>query len=128
MRLLKLYILSYKPFNSTSRTYINFYLFGRLIYKNTKGRKISYYTPGILDNIHFSRLAGSKIALKSLDNLELDKLKEYGEISTEEVDFNEAKLFFETAKDHWERVLLTKKDLNYAIKINKRAISKYGRK
>jgi hypothetical protein len=100
-------VISYKPKNSTCRTSINHTLFGRLVYKDIRGKKKAYYTPGILDSIRFSRLLRSKIFIEGenpIEEIYKETLKLFGDIMFIQTERNETDLNLKTAEEHWKKI------------------------
>ena len=98
------YILTYKPATSVNRVFTNYALFGRIIHRKYKDKQYAYYVKGMLDNIEYVRLLPSKIFLKSLDGIDLDKLSAFSIVNVEEAERNTKLLTFETARQHWEKI------------------------
>ena len=106
---MKGYILSYKPKDVNARTLLNHTLYGRLIYKERRGKRIAYYSKGIFDDVFFARIFDSKIFVteKEFTKVEerLSSLKDiFGEMNFEEAEREEDKLFFKTGKQHWQEI------------------------
>lgn len=118
---MKMYTISYKPYDAKNRTLLNFALFGRINYKKTKTKRYGYYNPGMLDNIQFSRLMGSKIIVKSLDNININLLNIFGEFEIKEEDRDETKMFFETGREHWERLVI-EKQYQFTLRNNRKVL------
>lgn len=100
-----MFIISYKADSNNNRTLLNYALFGRIIYKAYKDKKYGYYEPGMLDNIQFARIMASKIAVKSIEELDFDVLNFYGTLEVKEEERDENSMFFETGKEHWEKIV-----------------------
>jgi len=100
-------IVTYKPINPKSRTLLNHLLYGRIVYKNRRGKKLAYYIKGLLDNIKYSKIVTSKIFVegeKSIHILQENIPAEYGIIFYEECDKDVSDLNLRTAKDYWKIV------------------------
>ena len=97
-------VLTYAPKDATSRTLINHELFGRNMYTNRGGNKVAYYQPGMLHNVKFSRLLGSKIFVEKDIFNELNKsiLSSYGSIYIEPAERDENDLNLKTGEDYWK--------------------------
>jgi len=78
-------------------------LYGRADYRSYKGRRYSYYIPGMLDKKQFVKMHKATIFVKDLEGLELDKLRKYVNLTVEEVDKNVTEEDFETGQEVWEK-------------------------
>jgi len=115
------YIVTYKPKDTYSRTFINHKLFGRMINKYYKGRKSVYYLKGMLHHTRFARLVGSKIFVESIKPIDLELLKKYGEITTAVCLRDIATLKFVTGFEYWQQLAI-EKGLVLKISANQRRI------
>jgi len=61
---MKGYEIVYKAKDNNARVLLNHTVFGRLVYRNYRGRKYANYVPGLLDNVKFKRIKGGKIFVK----------------------------------------------------------------
>ena len=94
------YTITYKPKDDYSRVLFHHTLFGRIIYRNYRGRKFAYYAPGILDNIEHFKIESSKVFLKTIDGIDMDIINIFGEIRVSETELpDDTKLY--TAKEFW---------------------------
>jgi len=100
------YILEYKPKDAGSRTLFHHTLFGRLVYRNYRGRKYAYYAPGLLDNIGFTRLLNGKIFVETLEGIDIDLLNIFGEISITPEEREDTAL--KTGKEYWQDIAAEK--------------------
>lgn len=93
--------LRYCPNTDNNRTLLNHTLFGRLVYRNYRGRKYANYVPGMLHNIPFARLTVSKIFIPEayFDKLDLDLLNIFADLLVETVDLDELEI--KTGEEHW---------------------------
>ena len=98
---MKGYLITYKPKNDGARTSLNHLLFGRLVYRNYRGRKYAYYVQGILDNVRFARIMDSNVFVEHIDKLDLDILNIYGDINIEACEKNEHLLRLLTGREYW---------------------------
>lgn len=103
---MKGFILSYKPRDELSRVKLNHALFGRIIYRNYRGKKYAYYAPGLLDEVKFSRLAASKIFVTQ--KIGVKEIKEFGEVTLEDGERDDSLLLLVTGQEHWSRVAAEK--------------------
>ena len=103
------YVISYKPKDANARTLLNHTLFGRLIYKEVRGKRVAYYSKGIFDDILYVRLMPSKIFIsedsmgKIMDRIVSIK-ETFGHMLFEEAERDESKLLFKTGKNHWQEI------------------------
>ena len=104
---MKGFIIVYKAKNSHSRTLLNHLIFGRLVYRNYRGRKYAYYVPGMLHNVKFARLLPSKIFTEEeIINVECDwnYVRILGNMTFIEDERNDKKLLMQTGKEYWSKV------------------------
>ena len=95
-------IITYKPKDANARTLLNHTLYGRLVYKNTRGKKTAYYVGGILDNTYYSRIISSKVFILDEDIERYKELLEmFGQI---DVQLAERDLHLSTAREYWENI------------------------
>jgi len=85
----------HKAKDDNARVLLNHTLYGRLVYKQYRGRKHAYYVQGLLDNIKFVKKpsGGECIVFGDVDkdNL-LDILSIFGEIEIDEPNFADEEL------------------------------------
>jgi len=98
---MKGYLITYKSENDHNRTYMNHLLFGRLIYRNYRGRKYAYYVQGLLDNIRFARIMDSQIFVNENDKLDIEALKIFGTVEITSCEKNEHLLRLLTGREYW---------------------------
>lgn len=109
------YTLSYKGSNDTNRVKLNHLLFGRLTYKNYRGKKTAYYAKGLFDNIEFSRIHNSKVFYKEAiwtPNV-MDEINLFGDIEIKLHDLEDTKVVLKTARDYWYFIA---KEKGYVVK------------
>jgi hypothetical protein len=101
---MKGYILEFKPHDKDSRIRLYHMIFGRNVYRDYRGKKYAYYSPGMLDNTPYCNLIERKIFVTSLTNIYLPKLRILGIITVSEVerDYPMEKLY--TGEDYWRSV------------------------
>ena len=92
----------YKPFDSNKRVNLNHDLFGRIVYRNYRGKKYAYYNPGLLDKIKFYRLTGGKIFVT--EKVDVERLRDLGSITIEEAERDETELLLKTGEEYWNKV------------------------
>ena len=95
------YILHYKPFDDICRVNLHHTLFGRILYRNNRGNKYVFYIQGMLDNTPFTRLADRKIFVIDLQNINLEELRIFAEISITECDMDLSEDKFKTGMEYW---------------------------
>ena len=115
------HIIKYKTKNNKTRALFHHTLFGRMLYRNYRGRKYAYYVPGMLDNVKFARLMDSKIFVEHLDTLDIDLLNIFGEINIEPCERDEKLLNLLTGREFWyfraqERGLLVRERKKRKVK------------
>lgn len=101
---MKGYDISYKAFDNSSRVNLNHTLFGRLIYRNYRGKKYTYYVQGMLDTTRFIRIVNSKIFVLNIDDINFEELRIFGDIVVNE---NEREFTIEslkTGEEHWHNM------------------------
>lgn len=96
------YTISYKAHNNKSRTILNHLLFGRLVYRNYRGRQSAYYVPGMLDDKKFYRILQSKIFVENMVGINVDVLNEYADLDIKEDEREDTHL--KTGREYWSNV------------------------
>jgi hypothetical protein len=98
------FLIEFKPFDDSSRIKLYHILFGRNVYRNQRGRRYAYYSPGMLDKTPFLKVIERRIFVTSLTNIYIDQLKILGDITVEEVerDYPMERLF--TGEDYWQNI------------------------
>jgi len=94
-------IISYKPFDNSSRVTLHHILFGRLTYRNYRGKKYSYYVQGMLDKTPFIRVVDGKIFVLDMENINLEELRIFGDITTEECEREITINSLKTGEEYW---------------------------
>jgi len=108
---MKGFIIAYKAKDANSRTILNHTLFGRIVYRNYRGRRYAYYVPGLLHDIKFARLLDSKIFVEeNILNVKYDWsiFDLLGEMTHTEAERDESELSFNTGKEHWSKIVKEK--------------------
>jgi hypothetical protein len=120
----------YKPKDKYAGTLLHFTIFGRLSYRNRRGRRYANYTKGFLHNLKYVKLIRGKIFIKDSEQLNLDELREqlpiFGEFSIKEVDRNdilEENLY--TGREYWKRIANEK---GYAFRSRTQNVKRNERK
>ena len=98
---MKGYTITYKAFTNNNRAQLNFVLFGRIIQRRTKVRSYGYYKKGMLDNIEFFRIKSGQIFVKSLDGINFEDLRMFGEVNVVEDELNITDADLLTAEEYW---------------------------
>lgn len=82
---------------------LNHSLFGRLVYRNYRGRKYATYVPGILDNIKYHKPHRSVIYLtpEEFKKLDLGVLSHIGSFLTRKIEAPVVEEEFQTGKEFW---------------------------
>ena len=111
------YILTYTPFDNTSRVHLNHTLFGRLMHIKYKDKKYVYYIPGMLDNVLYTRIKRCKIFVSTLTDVNLEELRIFGDIIVQEKDEDIPEEELMNGKDFWfahgkEKGLVVKRKKN----------------
>lgn len=92
-------------------------LFGRLTYRDYRGKKYIYYVQGMLDKTPFIRLVNSKIFVLNLDDVNVEELRIFADIEVEEyekvISFDELK----TGEEYWRNVA-KEKELDFHVRRN----------
>jgi hypothetical protein len=115
--------LSYRAKDSLSRNLLNYTLSGRCVYANRRGKKVSYYLPGLLDRVCFKRTNNNSIYVvkeqlptyytdNDFKNFK-DLFSTFGTMKIEETQIDDTSDFI-TAETHWIEIT-KKKDGNYAF-------------
>ena len=93
------YLIKYEAKDDYGRTLVNHTLFGRIVYRNYRGRKYGYYIPGFLDKKPYYKEKVSELFVKDLDDIDVDLLQNYADITITKVDVPEVPLT--TGREHW---------------------------
>lgn len=115
---MKGYLISYKPFDGPSRVNLHHNLFGRLTYRNYRGKKYSYYVQGMLDKIPFKRVLDGKIFVLDIDSLNLEELRIFGDITVEECEREISIESMKSAEEYW-RAVSKERGLDFHVRKNK---------
>ena len=100
---MKVYILKYKPKESSYKAVFNYALFGRIIHKIYRGKTYYYYSRGLLHDIKFAKLAPAKLFVEKNimeKNVELEAIYSIGNIEIKGTDYNEENLTLLTGLEH----------------------------
>ena len=101
---MKGFIITHKPFDNSSRVTLHHVLFGRLTYRNYRGKKYTYYVPGMLDSVPFIRIMNSKIFVLDIDKINLEELRIFADITVEEGDREITIDSMKTGEQYWKDV------------------------
>ena len=115
---MKGYLIKYKPFESSSRVNLHHTLFGRLTYRNYRGKKYSYYVQGMLDKTPFIRVVDGKIFVLDLDKINFEELRIFGDITVEECDREITIDSMKTGEEYW-RDVSKERGLDFHVRKNK---------
>ena len=113
------YDITYKPFDNSSRVNLNHTLFGRLIYRNYRGKKYTYYVQGMLDKTPYIRIVNSKIFLLNIDNINIEELRIFGDITVKECERELTIDSLHTGEQHWH-TMSKEKGLDFHVRNKKR--------
>ena len=109
--LIKGYLFSYEPIDIKARTSLNRNLTGRLVYVDRRGKKVTYYVPGLLHEEKFKRINDGEVFILNniFDDTELgmkrkDLMCSYGIINNEIVELNILESELKTGKEYWQEV------------------------
>jgi len=112
------YIIEYHAIDAKSRTMLNHILFGRLVYRNYRGRKTAYYIQGMLDQTKFYRLLDSKIFVTSIDDLNFEELRLFGKVLSTKSERDIAENVMKTGEEHWQSIATEK---NIVVRTRRRS-------
>ena len=101
---MKGYIIEFKPFDDDSRIKLYHILFGRNVYRNYRGKRYAYYTPGMLDKNPFLKVIERRIFVTSMTNIYIEQLKILGNIIVEEVERDYPMEKLSTGEDYWRNM------------------------
>ena len=103
--------ITYRAKDGNARVLLNHTLYGRLVYKNYRGRKHAYYVQGLLDNVKFIRKdSGGECLVFGTTNTSTlqDVLNIFGTIEIKEANFvedelNELEQQSHTGAEYWKQ-------------------------
>ena len=98
------FLITYKPKDNLARTLFNHALFGRLLYRNYRGRKWAYYVQGMLDRTRFDKVAACKVFVESIDKIDKATLDKYVETTIYPTEREDQFLRLITGREYWERI------------------------
>jgi len=98
------HIISYKPFDNSSRVTLHHVMFGRLTYRDYRGKKYTYYVPGMLDDTPFIRVVDGKIFVLDISKINLEELRIFGDITIEETEREITIDSMKTGEQYWKDV------------------------
>lgn len=111
-------IITYKPFDNSSRVTLHHILFGRLTYRNYRGKKYSYYVQGMLDKTPFLRVVNSKIFVLDMGNINLEELRIFADITLKECEREISIDSLKTGEEYWNDVA-KERGLDFHVRKNK---------
>lgn len=100
------YIVEYKPSDDRNRVNLNHTLYGRIVYRNYRGKKYIYYSPGMLDAVKFYRLTPGKIFV--VEEIDIECLKEFGDVKIFKDIRDEKRMVLMTAEEYWNNTAVEK--------------------
>jgi len=112
---MKGYTLKYKVFDSSSRINLHHILFGRIIYRNSHGKKYAYYIQGMLNKTPFIRIMNSVIFVLNLENINLEELRIFADITVKETEREINIESMKTGEQYWRDISI-EKELPFHIK------------
>ena len=96
------YLLKYKSINNnSSRTLLNYTLYGRLVHRKYKGMKFVNYIPGMLHSVEYYKIKGGEIFIKDINTLNFDLLNIFGNFEYNEIDIPPQELVMITGEKFW---------------------------
>jgi len=113
------YTIIYKPFDNHSRVNLHHTLFGRLTYRNYRGKKYSYYIQGMLDKTNYIRIMDSKIFVQHIDDINFEELRIFGDITIEETERELTIDSLKSGEQHWKDISI-EKGLDFHVRNKKR--------
>ena len=114
---MKGYLIEYRPYDGKNRTLLHHALFGRLVYRNFRGRKTAYYIQGMLHNTKFYRLLDSKIFVFDVSSIDVEELSLFGTIYIDGVERDISPEAMQTAEEHWKH---TATERNGVLRVRRR--------
>jgi len=115
---IKGFLITYKPFDNISRVTLHHTLFGRLTYRKYRNKKYVYYSPGMLDEIPFIRIINSKIFVLNIDNVNMEELRIFGDITVKESERELTIDSLKTGEQYWKDIA-KEKGLDFHVKKRK---------
>jgi len=112
------FLITYKPFDSKSRVTLHHILFGRLTYRNYRGKEYSYYVQGILDKIRWIRVMDSKIFVLNIEDIKFEELRIFADILVEECERELTIDSLKTGEEYWKDIA-KEKGLDFHIRKKK---------
>ena len=112
------FTITYKPFDSKSRVTLHHIFFGRLTYRNYRGKKYSYYVQGLLDRIPWIRVMDSKIFVLNIDGINLEELRIFADILVEDCEREITIDSMKTGEEHW-KAISKEKGLDFHVRRKK---------
>lgn len=98
----------------------NHAVFGRLVYRNYRGRKYATYVPGVLDNIKYFKPKNSVfyISIEDFNNINMDTINHLASITTRRVSLDIQDSDMITGFEHWAEIAREK---GVFIRVQKKA-------
>jgi hypothetical protein len=105
--------VSYKAKDSKVSTMFNHTILGRYVSKNKRGKKVAYYSPGVLDNVFFKKEKRNELLIckeylpryYTDNNCEkfLELIGVFGTVKIEEIEMDTTE--FITGRTYWKNIL-----------------------
>jgi len=115
---MKGYLITYKPFDSSSRVTLHHVLFGRLNTRKYRNKTYTYYTPGMVDETPFIRIINSRIFVLDMKNINVEELRIFGDITVEECERELTIDSLKTGEEYW-RDISKERGLDFHVKRKK---------
>jgi hypothetical protein len=116
---LKGFIINFEAFDDDARIKLYHMLFGRNVYRNYRGKRYAYYTPGMLDKTPFLKVIERRIFVTSMVNIYVEQLKIFGNITVDEVERDYPMEKLTTGEDYWHN-MAQEKGLDFKRQIRTR--------
>jgi len=113
------YLITYKPFDGISRATFHHVLFGRLTTRNYRNKKYTYYKPGMIHKTPFIRIINSKIFVIDLENINVEELRIFGDITVDECERELTIDSLKTGEEYW-RDIAKERGLDFNVKKNRK--------
>ena len=88
--------------NSYCRTLYNHLVFGRLVSKRNRGKKVYYYAKGFLHDKKFYRPKALHVFVTDLEGLDIEFLKDLGDITIIRLSIDDNTEML-TGREYWKR-------------------------
>ena len=114
-------LIKYIPKDKNARVLLNHTIFGRVLYKNYRGRKYAYYVQGELDDRRWLRPRLGSVFVVEYEDI-LDELKDwlriFGDATFDIVNMDIKEEDLHTGEEYW-RNIVSKKQLPFKKRIRR---------